>query len=310
MNVHDNNKMMLTFDIYEEEYLKVFHKFILILFSLALLTVSFWFIQNAGEYYLIPLISRPQHIAHNLWKPSGIYGHTVGIIGTLMMVFMLLYSIRKRIKLMRRWGALPNWLNYHIALGIAGPLLITFHTSLKLGGLVSVAYWAMVSVVVSGFIGRYIYIQIPHNSDGNEISLSELKETYSNFIKSLTEEFNISEKNIKLIEENLNIDKISQSSLTSIFFLLYSDIFGWIKSKKEYSSLITRFGVPISKTKQFRKILKKTTKISRQIAFWNSAQKLFHYWHVIHKPFAYAMTLIVILHITISFIFGYTGWFL
>ena len=33
---------------------------------------------------------------------------------------------------------------------------------------------------------------------------------------------------------------------------------------------------------------------------------MFHYWHVIHKPFAYVMLVVVIIHVGVSIAFGYT----
>ena len=39
----------------------------------------------------------------------------------------------------------------HLFCGVVGPVLVTFHTSFKFNGLVSVAYWSMVIVMLSGF---------------------------------------------------------------------------------------------------------------------------------------------------------------
>jgi len=46
--------------------------------------------------------------------------------------------------------------------------------------------------------------------------------------------------------------------------------------------------------------------MDRQIAFWHAAQSLFHYWHVIHKPFAYTMIVIMFIHIAVAVSLGYT----
>ena len=54
-----------------------------------------------------------------------------------------------------RLGSIRAWLEVHIFCGLVGPVLVTFHTSFKFNGLISVAYWSMVVVAVSGVIGRY-----------------------------------------------------------------------------------------------------------------------------------------------------------
>ena len=43
-----------------------------------------------------------------------------------------------------------GWLEVHIFCGIVGPVLVTFHTSFKFNGIISVAYWSMVAVVAVG----------------------------------------------------------------------------------------------------------------------------------------------------------------
>ena len=34
--------------------------------------------------------------------------------------------------------------------------------------------------------------------------------------------------------------------------------------------------------------------------------QLFHYWHVFHKPFALIMYIVMVIHVTLTTIFGYT----
>ena len=60
-------------------------------------------------------------------------------------------------------GSMPLWLEVHIFCGIVGPVLVTFHTSFKFNGIISVAYWSMMAVMLSGFVGRYLYVRIPKN---------------------------------------------------------------------------------------------------------------------------------------------------
>jgi hypothetical protein len=76
----------------------------------------------------------------------------------------------------KRWlrsplaGSMRAWLNLHIFAGIVGPVLITFHTAFKFNGVISVAYWSMVAVMLSGFVGRYLYVRIPRTIRGAELS--------------------------------------------------------------------------------------------------------------------------------------------
>ena len=49
--------------------------------------------------------------------------------------------------------------------------------------------------------------------------------------------------------------------------------------------------------------------IRRRIALWDATHRLFHHWHVIHKPFAVVMYLFVVLHVVVATMTGYGfGW--
>lgn len=65
--------------------------------------------------------------------------------------------------------------------------MILFHTAFKFGGIVSVSFWSMIAVVVSGIIGRFIYIQIPRTIEGRELSLNEVKDLKGDLKTNLKE---------------------------------------------------------------------------------------------------------------------------
>ena len=105
----------------------------------------------------------------NLITPSGGLGYWLGIIGSLMMVALLFYSYRKRQRRGMKVGSIPTWFRIHMALGIAGPLLVVFHSNFQLKALNStVALGSMLTVASSGLIGRYIYGKIHGGLDGNK----------------------------------------------------------------------------------------------------------------------------------------------
>lgn len=98
-----------------------------------------------------------------------LFGHGIGILGFILMLMTeVLYSLRKRSRL-ARWGSMAAWLQFHIFTGLVGPYLVLLHTSWKFNGLAGVATLFTVVIVISGFIGRYIYTRIPRTVEGLEI---------------------------------------------------------------------------------------------------------------------------------------------
>lgn len=84
------------------------------------------------------------------------------------MIFLLIYSARKRAPWLRWLGGIPTWFEIHMVLGIVGPLFILFHRNFHLGATNSnVALICMLLVSGSGVIGRYQYAQLHAHVDGN-----------------------------------------------------------------------------------------------------------------------------------------------
>ena len=107
--------------------------------------------------------------------PESGTGYWLGIYGSLAMLALLIYSLRKRNKSARVIGTIPFWFRIHMLLGIFGPVLILFHANFKLGALNSnVAFFAMLIVAISGIVGRYIYSKIHLGLHGRKAQVREL----------------------------------------------------------------------------------------------------------------------------------------
>ena len=85
-------------------------------------------------------------------------GYWMGIVGASMMLLLLSYSLRKRYKFLDWSPTLNRWFNAHMFLGLFGPILILYHCGYHLGADNSnMALWSMITVAISGVIGRYLY---------------------------------------------------------------------------------------------------------------------------------------------------------
>lgn len=105
------------------------------------------------------------------------FGHTIGIVGFILMLMTeTLYSIRKRSR-RAALGRMSAWLKFHIYMGLVGPFMVLLHTSWKFNGLAGATTLLTVIIVLSGFIGRYIFTRIPRTLDGLEIEGALSQET-------------------------------------------------------------------------------------------------------------------------------------
>src|ERR1700681_2435038 len=115
------------------------------------------------------------HLERYITPQRGL-GYWLGITGGSMMLLLLLYSARKRLSWLRWLGGIPAWFEFHMVLGVVGPILVLFHANFSLGATNSnVALVSMLLVAGSGVIGRYIYTRLHARLEGHEDTLEQLK---------------------------------------------------------------------------------------------------------------------------------------
>jgi len=228
------------------------------------------------SFYNLPIEERYFHPDYALLKPSGLLGHGLGIIGTLLILIgVFSYMARKRIKIFSRNGVLKYWLEFHIFLCALGPVFILYHTSFKFGGIVAVSFWSLVAVVASGIIGRFIYLQIPHTIDGRELSWVEV----------------MAMKN-ELSEELKTIYSIDISEIKSGKF---ADIASDLKTKN----------LSAQDYKKVKQLINSQIVLVKRIKRLDMMQSIFRYWHVAHLPFALIMLIVMVIHVVVVLTFGY-----
>ncbi|MEP0861481.1 MAG: hypothetical protein HRF52_08595 [Ignavibacterium sp.] len=285
---------------------KTLHRIYIGLFFLIGISVTVLLAVNGYSYYTTSVEERFFHPQHNLIKPSGYLGHGFGIIGSLMMILgVSIYMIRKRSRRLFNLGYLKHWLELHIFLCTVGPILVLYHTAFKFGGIVSVSFWSMVLVVLSGAVGRFIYIQIPRTIQGRELDITELMKMRNEmsdrlsseiiFDKSLLDEFSILTSPERYKDFNL---------VNSISFFI-KDAIRIRRFKRKLITHLKKAGISKFRFKELKRLVEAEIILTRRIGLLRTMQKFFRYWHIAHLPFAIIMFIIMIVHIIVTIIFGY-----
>ncbi len=277
----------------------------ILLYSVALSIIGYILFTH-WDYYTMAYGLRPRSVDYKLLKPGGLLGHGLGIIGSGMMILLLLYSLRKRTRLFGRHGAIGRWLDIHIFFGTIGPLLVVLHSTFKLNGIVSVSFWSMLMVAISGFIGRYLYVQIPRTIKGQEITLRETEEKNRRLITQMHDEYGLDEPEVKKLEAAIALKNPGRNMWLIIFSMLFADIMRPLRLIGIRRQLKRRLNIPGSKAKKLIALITEKTLMDRRIHQWKKVHQLFHYWHVFHKPFAVIMYVIMLVHVGVAVWLGYT----
>ena len=242
------------------------------------------------------------------WKPTGFYGHGLGILGSAsMMLGVALYSSRKRVRRMRNLGKIKHWLEFHIFLCLLGPVLVLYHTTFKFGGIVAVSAWSMIFVALSGILGRYIYTQIPKTIEGQELSMGDLAAQNDRMRTVLTRTYKVDDDTLAMIDGISHVDAAGEdpSIFASVLALVRDDLGRRSRLARLRAHLAAR-GLPTDAVRDVMEIARRKSLLLRRIAFLGTAQAIFHYWHVVHFPFSIIMFLILIVHVVVTVSLGYT----
>jgi len=258
-----------------------------------------------SSYYATPLHERGEHPL-NLWlKPSGVVGRLLGIVGTVMMLLIFLYSIRKRSKTLQKIGTQAEWLKVHIFLGIVGPILVTFHTSGKLNGIVAVAFYSMWAMVLSGAFGRYLYAKIPRTISGNQMTLKEIEEELAGIV-NLLRKSESREDILSGIEAFLaRTRKETGGLLRALSRVLLDDAALPSKALRVYRIVSRDPSLSIRERWRVSRLVLKQQRLLNKLAVLDAMKSLFSYWHVFHKPFTVITFVIVFLHVGVVTFLGY-----
>lgn len=253
------------------------------------------------DYYRTPLLERARHEGYWTWKAGGSIGHKLGLAGSSMMLLMLLYSVRKRVAALRRLGPLGRWLDAHIFLGVFGPLLVVLHSGFKVQGLVALSFWSMIVVASSGVLGRYLYLQIPRTRAGEALALAELEKQDGELSRRLRTGFGLDDAQLGRIDALVAVPE--RSGLVAGFARM---LVGQLRLRAALAEFARGCrAVPRPLYRDFERVVQQKALARRRILLWDRAHELFHYWHVMHKPFALVMYLFMAVHVAVAVMTGY-----
>ena len=268
------------------------------------------------NYYTLSVVQRPFSPKHEILRPSGTIGIKLGMLGVLMFFLIYLYPLRKKWGWLGRQGNSRHWLDFHVVLGTTAPIIVAFHSSFKFGNIAGMAFFSMLAVTMSGFVGRYLYSQIPRSLSAAELSVREIQEKKEALRKELDEQKATFGFCVEALYELPSPAEVAKAPvIASILSMVLLDF------KRPFKASLVRlheagFGpwvfslcgmLPTRDQKLERaiRIAQKEAALSKSVLFLSRTQQVFQLWHVVHRPFSYAFAILAIVHIGIALFMGY-----
>jgi hypothetical protein len=249
------------------------------------------------------VVSRPYDAGSRL-------GYNLGLVGALLMLSLLLYPLRKRIRQLERLGSMESWFHFHMVAGIGGPVLVLFHSTFRTGSMnAQTALYAMLLVVISGIVGRFLYRHLHRGLYGRKLSLADVEAELKASSENIASVFSLRPD----IEARLK--RFHSEALAPLEgFVPRVWRFVSLRWRGRQLSRLVRRAVRRALVRQGQKqglspaeivlnyrlakehiatYIGTTTQVA-QLATW---ERLFSFWHLVHIPFMYLLVFSGIAHV-------------
>jgi thioredoxin reductase/Pyruvate/2-oxoacid:ferredoxin oxidoreductase delta subunit len=266
--------------------------------------ILMWLALKGWDYYLLAGAERLRSPLHATLRPAGTWGHGVGIVATAFMLLNFLYPVRKRSRALQGVGSIRSWLDFHMFVGFMSPLVIAFHAAFQSNNLLATGTAAALLVVVlTGIIGRFIYGLVP-GSGGKEVELSDLMGRWERLRSRLEPLINESDDPAAI---HRIFDGVAQPARRgSLPGLVLRLPFAALLTRAQL--LRARWHFPDrADYEEFRDGYVRLRRTRLQIAFYQALKSLLRGWRLFHASLAGFLVVAITAHIAVSLYLGY-GW--
>jgi len=246
------------------------------------------------------------------YKPGDNVRYNLGLAGGLMMLSILIYPLRKRVRFMRNWSIPPKYFKWHMIFGVLGPALIMFHSTFDIDSInAGVALASTMLVSGSGIFGRFFYTKIHHGIYGRQTTLDQLQaelDGYGNIKSIFSFAPGIQQKLIEFRDRSL---ASSRTEKHSYWNFLMMDIRAKLLARKLIIELEDAMYADANEKKwndaqmkrldqlffQNEKFVRSYILTILDLAQFLTYGKLFSFWHDIHVPLVYMLVFTSIWHV-------------
>ena len=244
------------------------------------------------------------------YTPRSDFGWYLGVVGSVMLLLMLAYPLRKHVGFMSRWGALKHWFRIHMIMGIVGPTLVLFHSTFHLRSTnATIALFSMLGVVISGIIGRFIYTKIHYGLYGRRATLEKVQEELAGLSDNAKSRLHFAPRVEQWLQsferDSKQLDRSFTSHLFSPLTIGLKRMILDFRCARELRKILkterhTEFRGGASEAIQ---LTSSYLKECQRVAQFSTFERFFSLWHVLHVPLIYILAACTIFHIVAAYMY-------
>jgi hypothetical protein len=265
-------------------------------------------------YFLLPAAGRVKSPLHAWFRPSGIIGQSAGIVAFALFIFLWLYPLRKKFRRLAFTGSVGGWLDVHVIAGLSIPFLAALHAAWHFTGLIGLGYGAMMVAWLSGIVGRYIYARIPRSRTGVELTRNEVEAQRQAMLEQIVAATGIDgELLLHILLAGTSPEIPPDMHPLKVIPVMIADDVRRRRALRQlrwdwHGATPAGDGTQHEMLSTVRRLMRRQIALTQQARLLDSTHRLFHYWHVAHKPMAISALVAVVLHVGTAIALGVT-WF-
>ena len=181
-----------------------------------------------------------------------------------------------------------SWLQFHIFTGIVGPYLVFLHAAWSFQGLAGALTLMTGVVVISGFLGRYIYTAVPRTVDGVVLERAEVLRRLDSAEAALA----------KIRGERAAARELRDpGALSGMLMVLGRFLYGWRDAWGAWDRRRRLDPQARAARARVEVLIRRRDELQRQVVTLAAARRLMASWHTLHVPLGMMMFSAAIIHI-------------
>jgi hypothetical protein len=243
-------------------------------------------------------------------------GYWLGIAGSGLMLLLLLYPLRKRVRSLRALGTVAFWFDAHMILGVLGPVLVLWHANFRLGSInCSVALVTMLVVAVSGIIGRYLHSKIHLRMHGRKAEAQEVQADADELRGFIGTDPHVADRVIAQLNDFAQLGTAAPKGVLGGLVLL--SVIGWRGSVVRMRLIAhARQVIAVEGRRRGRsqrvqgqqlagvtKFVTQHIGAAKKAATFAFYERLFRLWHIFHVPLFVLLVIVAVIHVFASHFF-------
>jgi hypothetical protein len=203
------------------------------------------------------------------------------------------------------------WLDVHVAAALCLPVVAAVHASWRFDGVIGLGFWSMMVVCASGVVGRFLYVHIPRNAAGLELTVDEVAAERRGLLHEVARATGIPEAQMEALLRSDPTPCDGLGIVATARRMVRDEYQRWRAARSLRRLCVARQIDSRLDRATLRRVVRLASRemaLTQQVRMLGATQRLFHLWHVAHRPFAVTALAAVLVHVGVVVAMGMT-WF-